>query len=192
MERFPAGSLVLLVLLSPVLLITLLVLTITTKGRPIFVQQRVGHLGRRFRMLKFRTMRLDADRLRDMVENEHKDGPVFKNRLDWRTTRVGKFLRRTSIDELPQLLNVLVGQMSLVGPRPPLPREVAEYRTWHLRRLAVLPGLTCLWQVSGRSEIGFHDWMCMDIWYVTNQSLWIDLKMLLLTPRSVVTCRGAY
>ena len=187
-----AGALVLIVLLSPILLVTFLVLCITTKGRPFFVQQRIGYLGRKFPMIKFRTMRLDADRLQSLVQNEHTQGPIFKNRRDPRVTRVGRWLRRTSIDEMPQLFNVLAGHMSLVGPRPPVEKEVRLYEAWHRRRLAVQPGLTCLWQVSGRSDIGFEDWVRMDIWYTKNQSLGTDLKLLVKTPWCVLTCRGAY
>jgi lipopolysaccharide/colanic/teichoic acid biosynthesis glycosyltransferase len=185
------GALALLVLLSPILLATFLVLVATTRGRPIFCQKRIGHCGRPFTMYKFRTMVLDAAARQHEVPNE-KDGPVFKNRCDPRVTRVGRFLRSTSIDELPQLFNVLAGQMSLVGPRPPVAKEVAEYQPWQRRRLAVKPGLTCLWQVSGRCEIGFEDWVRMDLWYLENQGLWTDLKLLLRTPGSVLSRRGAY
>ena len=186
------GSIMVLFLLSPILLTTLVVLTITTKGRPFFVQQRGGYLGKRFWMIKFRTMRIDAHKMKQQVENEHGNSPVFKNRRDPRITRFGRLLRKTSIDEMPQLINVLMGQMSLVGPRPQIVHEVAAYNAWHRPRLAVRPGLTCLWQVSGRSNIGFKDWVRMDIWYVNNQSLWTDLKLLFLTPWTVITGRGAY
>jgi len=185
------GSIALLVALSPVLLITYLALYITTKGRPIFVQQRVGECGRVFRMFKFRTMCLDAQVRQVAVVNEM-DGPVFKNRLDPRITRLGRILRQFSIDELPQLLNVLLGDMSLVGPRPPIMSEVVKYEAWQRERLSVKPGLTCLWQVSGRNEIGFEDWMRMDIWYVENQTLLTDLKLLVLTPWVVISRKGAY
>jgi lipopolysaccharide/colanic/teichoic acid biosynthesis glycosyltransferase len=185
------GAVVLLVLFAPVMLTTLVVLTFTTKGHPLFVQQRVGLCGRRFRMFKFRTMVLDAASKQHQVANE-KDGPVFKNRRDPRITRIGAFLRSTSIDELPQLVNVLLGDMSLVGPRPPVPAEVAKYQPWQLRRLAVKPGLTCLWQVSGRCEIGFDDWVRMDIWYLRNQNLATDVQLLAKTPMSVLSRRGAY
>ncbi len=185
------GSVALLLLLSPLLLTVFVILLFTTRGRPLIRQQRVGYLGRRFGMYKFRSMRLDADKLQHLVQNEHQ-GPIFKNRRDPRVTRIGRILRRTSIDELPQLFNVLAGQMSLVGPRPPLASEVAQYKPWQRRRLAVQPGLTCLWQVSGRSEIGFEDWVRLDIWYLRNQSLATDLKLLARTPLSVVSCRGAY
>ncbi len=186
-----AGALTLLVLLSPVLLATLVVLTITTRGKPLFSQERVGHCGRRFRMFKFRTMRLDAHKLQHLVKNE-KDGPIFKNRIDPRITKIGRWLRKTSIDELPQLLNVLLGDMALVGPRPPVPQEVANYKPWQRRRLSVKPGLTCLWQVSGRSDVAFEDWVRMDLWYVQHQNLWTDAKLLVRTPLKVITCKGAY
>jgi len=185
-------ALVLLVVLSPVILITTVVLAVTMKGRPFFVQSRAGYLGRRFPMIKFRTMRLDADSIQHEVENEHGNAPVFKNRRDPRITRIGALLRKTSIDEFPQLVNVLLGQMSMVGPRPLPVHEVARFKTWHRRRLATKPGLTCLWQVSGRSEIAFEDWVRMDLWYLKHQSLAVDLKMLAMTLWSVLTCRGAY
>jgi lipopolysaccharide/colanic/teichoic acid biosynthesis glycosyltransferase len=186
-----AGALALVVLLSPVLLVTFLVLLVTTKGRPFFVQERVGLQGHKFWMIKFRTMRLDADRLRHLVRNEQ-SGPVFKNRRDPRITPIGRFLRSTSIDELPQLFNVLLGDMALVGPRPPVASEVVKYEPWQLERLSVKPGLTCLWQVSGRCEIGFTDWVRMDIRYVRSQGLITDVKLLLRTPGSVLSRRGAY
>lgn len=186
------GACALIVLLSPVWVTTLLILTVTTKGRPFYTQTRVGYCGRPFRMFKFRSMRLDADRLQHLVENEHNNGPIFKNRRDPRITRIGAFLRSTSIDEMPQLLNVLLGDMSLVGPRPPVPKEVVEYEPWQLQRLAVKPGLTCKWQVSGRSEIGFEDWVRMDIWYLENQNLRTDVVLLAKTPWSVLSRRGAY
>lgn len=186
-----AGALALLSLLGPVMLAIYAVLWVTTGGRPIYHQIRIGHLGRPFTMLKFRTMRLDADRIQHTVSND-KDGPVFKNRCDPRITWLGRWLRKTSLDETPQLINVLRGEMSLVGPRPPIGREVAKYEPWQRRRLAVKPGLTCLWQVSGRSEVGFESWVRMDLWYVLNQTLWTDLTLLVRTPLSVLTCRGAY
>jgi lipopolysaccharide/colanic/teichoic acid biosynthesis glycosyltransferase len=185
------GSIVLLAAFSPILLVTYLALYISTKGRPIFVQQRVGQCGQLFRMFKFRTMCLDAHVRQQAVVNEM-DGPVFKNRLDPRVTRLGRILRQFSIDELPQLVNVLLGDMSLVGPRPPILSEVTKYEPWQRTRLSVKPGLTCLWQVSGRNEIGFEDWMRMDLWYVQNQNLLTDLKLLVLTPWVVISRKGAY
>jgi len=185
------GALLLLVALSPLMVVTFLVLLVTTRGRPIFVQERIGYCGRKFRMFKFRTMRLDADRLQHLVVNEQ-SGPIFKNRRDPRITTLGRFLRSTTIDELPQLFNVLLGDMALVGPRPPVAKEVIQYEPWQLERLTVKPGLTCLWQVSGRCEIGFADWVRMDIWYARNQCLRTDLHLLLKTPSSVLSRRGAY
>ena len=186
-----AGALVLLAMLAPVMATIYAVLYITTGGRPIFCQTRVGHRGRPFTMYKFRTMRHDAEQIKNQIDNEQ-TGPVFKNRRDPRITTIGRLLRKTSLDETPQLFNVLLGEMALVGPRPPIAREVAEYKPWQRRRLAVKPGLTCLWQVSGRCEIEFEDWVRLDIWYVTNQTLWTDLNLLLRTPISVITGRGAY
>ena len=185
------GALVLLVLLAPVMLTILVVLTITTRGKPLFFQRRAGYLGRPFTMVKFRTMRPDAEQLKQTVPNEA-SGPVFKNRRDPRVTRFGRWLRKTSLDETPQLFNVLLGQMSLVGPRPLVISETAALQPWQRQRLAVKPGLTCLWQVSGRSEVGFSDWARMDIWYVRHQNLLTDCKLLLCTPYSVLSARGAY
>lgn len=185
------GAAALIVLLSPIMLVTWAVLMVTTKGNPIFAQERIGFLGRPFRMYKFRTMELNAIAKQQFVQND-KDGPIFKSFRDPRITRVGRVLRSFSIDETPQLLNVLLGQMSLVGPRPALTNEVRQYEPWQRQRLAVKPGLTCLWQVSGRSEIGFEQWMRMDVWYLENQSLWTDLKLIALTPYSVLSRRGAY
>ncbi len=186
-----AGALVLLILLSPIWLVTLVVLAITTRGKPIFAQVRLGECGRPFVLYKFRTMVFCAEQKQSLVRNEQ-TGPVFKNRRDPRVTRIGRILRATSIDELPQLVNVLLGHMSLVGPRPPVPKEVAQYEPWQLGRLSVKPGLTCLWQVSGRSEIGFEDWVRMDLWYVAHQSVLTDLILLARTPWSVLSGRGAY
>jgi lipopolysaccharide/colanic/teichoic acid biosynthesis glycosyltransferase len=185
------ASLAMILLLSPVLLTLFAVLAITTRGKPLFFQRRAGHLGKSFRMAKFRTMRLDADKIKHTVANESV-GPVFKNRRDPRITRLGRILRKTSLDETPQLFHVLFGKMSLVGPRPLDVREVARFEPWQLRRLAVKPGLTCLWQVSGRSDIGFEDWSRMDLWYVRNQSLLTDLELLWRTPLCVLGCKGAY
>jgi len=185
------GGLGLLIVLWPVMLAVFLVLLVTTRGKPLFSQQRTGYCGRPFRMLKFRTMATDADRQQHEVVNE-KDGPIFKNRRDPRITGLGRLLRKTSLDETPQLFHVLLGQMSLVGPRPLPVRETAAFEPWQRRRLAVKPGLTCLWQVSGRSEIGFEDWMRLDLGYLRKQSLWTDLELLLRTPASVLLGRGAY
>ena len=185
------GSLALILVLSPLLLTLLIVLTISTRGKPLFWQRRAGHLGKTFLMFKFRTMRLGADKIKHTVANESA-GPVFKNRRDPRVTRLGRILRKTSLDETPQLFHVLFGQMSLVGPRPLDVREVARFAPWQVRRLAVKPGLTCLWQVSGRSDIGFEEWSRMDLWYVRNQNLLTDIELLWRTPMSVLGCKGAY
>ncbi len=185
------GALALLAVLGPVMLAVFLVLLITTRGRPLFGQRRAGYCGRPFLMFKFRTMAVDADRRQHEVQNEQ-DGPIFKNRRDPRITRIGRLLRKTSLDETPQLFSVLAGQMSLVGPRPLPVAEVARFKAWHRQRLAVNPGLTCLWQVSGRSEIGFDQWMRLDIRYVRSQNLWTDCKLLLRTPTCVLSGHGAY
>ena len=186
-----AAAIVLLILFSPIIVTTFAVLTFTTRGRPLFLQTRLGHRGRPFTMLKFRTMSADAEAKRNEVGNEQ-DGPIFKNKTDCRITRIGRILRVTSIDEMPQLFNVLAGHMALVGPRPPIGDEVAKYEPWQRRRLSVKPGLTCLWQVSGRSDVGFDRWVEMDIWYVENQNFANDLKLLLKTPWSVLSRREAY
>jgi lipopolysaccharide/colanic/teichoic acid biosynthesis glycosyltransferase len=185
------GALAGFVLFLPILVPVFMILMVTTLGRPFYCQERVGYCGRRFKMIKFRTMRLDADERQDLVPNE-KDGPIFKNKNDPRVTWFGNVLRRTSIDEMPQLFNVLWGDMSLVGPRPALVKEVEDYDPSHWIRLCVMPGLTCLWQVSGRSDVSFEDWIEMDVWYIRNQSLWTDIKLLFRTPWSVVSMRGAY
>ena len=185
------GALGLLLLLGPIMLAVFLVLLVTTRGRPLFWQRRAGYCGRPFLMFKFRTMVADAARRQHEVENE-KDGPIFKNRHDPRVTRLGRLLRKTSLDETPQLFHVLFGRMSLVGPRPLPVEEVDRSQPGQRHRLAVVPGLTCLWQVSGRSEIGFEDWVRLDLWYVRNQSLWTDLVLLARTPQCVITGRGAY
>jgi lipopolysaccharide/colanic/teichoic acid biosynthesis glycosyltransferase len=171
-----------LVLLSPVLTAVALVVLVVD-GRPIlFRQERVGLHGRSFRVLKFRTMVPDAeDRLDDLLEQNEIQGHAFKLSRDPRLSRSGSWLRRTSIDELPQLWNVLKGEMSLVGPRPPLPREVADYDVWHRRRLSMKPGITGLWQVSARDEEEFDRWVEMDLDYIDRWSLWLDLKILLRT-----------
>jgi lipopolysaccharide/colanic/teichoic acid biosynthesis glycosyltransferase len=144
-------------------------------------------------MYKFRSMVDNAEMLRVELETFNEaSGPVFKMKSDPRVTRVGKFVRRTSIDELPQLWNVLVGDMSLVGPRPPIPSEVVKYDPWHRRRLSMKPGLTCLWQISGRSNIGFDQWMKLDLQYIDSWSLWLDIKILLRTIPVVFGGLGAH
>ena len=182
-----------LVLLAPLLGGVALAIKITSPGPVFFRQQRVGHHGRLFQMLKFRSMRQDADKLKEqlLAQNEA-TGPAFKMRHDPRITTVGRFIRKYSIDELPQLWHVLVGTMTLVGPRPVVPEEAADYLDWHRRRFEVKPGLTCIWQVQGRSDVTFDEWMRMDLEYVETRSMWLDLKLLVLTIPAVLTGRGAY
>lgn len=162
-------------------------------GPAIFVQERVGCQGRTFRFFKFRSMYVDAEaRLAELQNHNEMDGPVFKIRNDPRVTAVGRFLRRSSLDELPQLINVLKGEMSLVGPRPALPLEVARYRPSDVVRLSVKPGLTCLWQVRGRSQVDFDTWMEYDREYISRRSIWLDVAILIRTVWVVASCKGAY
>ena len=178
---------------APALGLIALAVRLDSAGPVLFSQTRVGQGGAEFRMLKFRSMRAgseeELEKLRSMNES---DGPTFKMRDDPRITRVGRVLRRHSLDELPQLWNVLRGEMSLVGPRPPIPDEVAEYQDWHLRRLEVRPGLTGLWQVSGRSLLSFDEQVLLDIHYVENWSPWLDLQIILRTIPQVVLADGAF
>jgi exopolysaccharide biosynthesis polyprenyl glycosylphosphotransferase len=181
-----------LVLLSPVLLIIAVAIKFTSEG-PIFYRQvRCGLHGRQFRLVKFRTMIHGAeDRLWEIRHLNEMDGPVFKMRNDPRVTSLGRFLRKFSIDELPQLWNVIKGEMSVVGPRAPLPDEVEHYSLKQRRRLSVKPGITCLWQVSGRSDISFQKWMEMDLQYIDSWTFWLDLRIMLKTIPAVFTGRGA-
>lgn len=177
----------------PIWLAIVIAIRLDSPGPAIFVQERVGLHGRRFRFYKFRSMYVDAEaRLAEVQAHNEMDGPVFKIRKDPRVSNVGAFLRRTSLDELPQLLNVIAGDMSLVGPRPPLPREVEQYRPGDIVRLSVKPGLTCLWQIRGRSNVGFDQWMEFDREYVRNMSLWLDIRILLKTVLVVFSGSGAY
>jgi exopolysaccharide biosynthesis polyprenyl glycosylphosphotransferase len=178
---------------APIWLAIVIAIKLDSPGPAIFVQERVGLNGRRFRFYKFRSMHVDAERrLAELRAQNEVDGPVFKMRKDPRISKVGAFLRRTSLDELPQLLNVLKGDMSMVGPRPPLPREVEKYRPSDIVRLSVKPGLTCLWQIRGRSTLGFETWMEYDREYISNLSLRLDLSILVRTVWAVLSCRGAY
>jgi lipopolysaccharide/colanic/teichoic acid biosynthesis glycosyltransferase len=162
-------------------------------GPVLFVQRRVGKGGKIFKLYKFRSMIIDAEDLKTTLQNlNEKDGPIFKMVADPRITTVGKFMRRHSLDELPQLFNVLFNDMSLVGPRPPLPEEVLNYEPWHLKRLAVKPGLTCTWQISGRSNLSFEEWMRLDVAYIDNWSIGLDLKLIWKTIRVVLNADGAY
>jgi exopolysaccharide biosynthesis polyprenyl glycosylphosphotransferase len=179
-------------LLLPIFMALALAVKLTSRGPIFFRQERVGYHGRPFRMLKFRTMVADAeDRLGDVIHLNEATGPLFKIRDDPRITPVGRFLRKWSLDELPQLWNVLTGDMSLVGPRPPLPKEVAEYEDWMLSRLEVRPGLTGLWQVSGRSDLPFDDYVRLDLFYIENWSLAYDLYIMAKTVPTLLMARGA-
>lgn len=162
------------------------------KGTVFFKQKRVGRNGREFTMLKFRSMYSDAEeRLKDLAKHNEKDGPVFKMKNDPRVTRVGRFIRKTSIDEIPQFINVLRGDMSIVGPRPALSREVAQYDEWQRRRLQVKPGLTCYWQTSpSRDDVSFDDWMSMDLQYIEDASVATDLKLMVRTAGVMLTGQG--
>lgn len=183
-----------ILLLSPVYLSVALLVKVTSPGPVFFVQQRAGLGGKPFPFFKFRSMYVDAERRRKEVlaQNKHKSGPIFKMENDPRITPLGRFLRRSSLDELPQLLNVFRGEMTLIGPRPPRLDEVVKYEPWQRRRLEVKGGLTCIWQVSGRSEIGFEDWVRMDIQYQEKRSFAFDAKLLLKTVGAVLSGRGAY
>jgi exopolysaccharide biosynthesis polyprenyl glycosylphosphotransferase len=189
------AALVLLILFSPLLLLVAILIKVTSQSwrDPIlFGQTRCGLNGRLFTMWKFRTMVVNADAMvAQLREKNEMGGPVFKIKHDPRVTPVGRWLRRLSLDELPQLYNVLIGDMSLVGPRPPLPREVAQYDRWQRRRLSMKPGITCLWQVSGRNNLPFETWMKLDLEYIDNWSLWLDIKILLRTIYAVTTGHGA-
>lgn len=187
------GSAAGLVILSPVFGTTALLIKLEDRGPIFFGQTRVGKWGRIFKMYKFRSMVVGADKMKDtLLEQNESGGVIFKMKRDPRITRVGRVIRKLSIDELPQLFNVLKGDMSLVGPRPPVPREVAEYELSDRRRLEIIPGLTCLWQVSGRSDINFEGQVRLDVQYLESQSLRGDIILLLKTIPAVLSGRGAY
>jgi lipopolysaccharide/colanic/teichoic acid biosynthesis glycosyltransferase len=183
-----------LLVLSPLLFVIILAIRLTSRGPAIYKHTRVGLRGREFTCYKFRSMSDNADRLKDELreQNQHEDGRTFKMARDPRVTPIGRFLRKSSFDELPQLFNVLLGDMSLVGPRPPVPCEVDQYTWDDLRRLEVKPGLTCIWQVSGRSNVPFPKQLQMDIDYIERQSLLLDLQLLLRTVPAVLSAKGAY
>jgi exopolysaccharide biosynthesis polyprenyl glycosylphosphotransferase len=187
-----AGAAAGLLLLSPLLAGVAAIVKMSDGGSVFFRQERVGLNGRRFTLIKYRTMVVGADKMKaELMEHNEADGPVFKIRNDPRVTRLGRFLRKSSMDELPQLWNVLKGEMSLVGPRPPIPSEVDLYERWQRRRLSMRPGLTCLWQISGRSELDFDSWMKLDLHYIDHWSLTLDLIILLKTIPAVLSTRGA-
>lgn len=177
------GSGIGLILLSPIFLLVALAIKIEDpKGKVFFSQERCGENNKLFKMYKFRSMISNAEELLDELMDENEmDGPVFKIKEDPRITKIGRFIRKTSIDELPQLYNILVGDMSIVGPRPAIPHEVEEYNDYQRQRLLVKPGLTCIWQVSGRNSIGFDEWVEMDLEYIEKRNLWMDIKLIFKT-----------
>jgi len=186
------GAFFLVLLLSPLFLLIAIMIKISSPGPVIFKQIRCGLNGRKFTFYKFRSMIANAEEIKPNLEELNEaTGPVFKIKNDPRVTSIGRFLRKTSIDELPQLFNVLKGDMSLVGPRPPLPSEVEKYEWWQRRRLSMKPGLTCIWQVSGRSKLDFDTWMKMDLEYIDNWSLGLDFKILFKTIPAVLSGKGA-
>lgn len=182
----------LLVLALPLLIIALIVVIDSPGASPIYVQERVGINGRKFRFYKFRSMVPNADAMLDsLLDQNEMDGPVFKMKDDPRITRFGRFIRRTSIDELPQLWNVLKGDMSLVGPRPALPREAEQYSDYHRQRLLVRPGLTCYWQIQPRrNSLSFEQWVALDLKYISERSFWLDVKLLFKTVGAVFGQEG--
>ena len=187
------GSILALVLLAPVIALLALIVRATSRGPVFYRSTRIGRGGQPFTFYKLRSMVKDADLKRHHLTHLNEaDGPVFKIERDPRITPIGRFMRSTSLDEVPQFWNVLKGDMSLVGPRPPIPQEVAQYEPWQLRRLDVRPGLTCLWQISGRSRIGFQEWMRLDLEYIRHRSLRLDAKILLRTIPAVLSREGAY
>ncbi len=182
-----------LIVLSPLMLFTALAVKLDSPGPVFFKQTRVGKHGVTFGCYKFRSMYIDAEKRKaDLAVQNEADGPIFKIKNDPRITRVGRLIRKLSVDELPQLINVLRGEMSLVGPRPPVPKEVAQYTVEQLHRLDAVPGITGLQQVSGRSDLNFKRWVELDLQYISEQSVWNDIKILLMTIPAVVTGRGAY
>jgi len=176
----------------PFMLIIAILIKFNSKGPVFYCQIRSGLRGRKFKLFKFRTMVVNSDELRENLEELNEmDGPVFKIKNDPRITRIGRFLRKTSIDEFPQFLNVLIGDMSVVGPRPPIPTEVLQYEPWQLRRISIKPGITCIWQVSGRNETSFDDWMRMDLEYIDNWSIKLDLVLCMKTVGTVLSMNGS-
>ena len=187
------ASLLGLILLSPVFLIVSILIKLESEGEVIFSQTRIGLKGKKFKMYKFRSMVKNAEELKAKLATQNEmSGPMFKMKDDPRVTKVGRFIRKRSIDELPQLINVLKGEMSLVGPRPSLPKEVESFEHWMLKRLEVKPGLTCYWQVSGRNNIDFEDWMKLDLQYVEDRNFCLDLKLIFKTFFVLFGDKNAY
>ena len=182
-----------LILLLPLIPVIVALIKLDSPGSVLFAQKRVGRDGRLFTCYKFRSMVADAESMKkELVDQNEASGAAFKIRQDPRITEIGAFLRKSSLDEMPQLLNVLLGDMSIVGPRPQIPAEVELYEPWHRRRLEVRPGITCLWQISGRSHVGFDEWMRLDVDYVRRRSMKLDLWILLRTLPAVIARKGAY
>lgn len=186
-------SLWFLIMFSPVYLLTILAIKLESPGPAFYFQTRVGKWGKTFKMIKFRSMVMNADKMKDQLMDKNITGGItFKIKDDPRVTKVGKFIRKFSIDELPQFINVLLGDMSIVGPRPPVPREVKEYDLDDRQRLDITPGITCIWQVSGRSDIDFKGQVKLDVQYIQSQSFLSDIKLLLRTIPAVLFGKGAY
>lgn len=183
-----------LLLLMPFFVVLAILIKLESPGPVLFTQTRIGLCGSKFPCWKFRSMYMDAEKRKQslMAENEMHGGTTFKIKNDPRITKIGRFIRKASIDELPQLWNVVVGQMSLVGPRPPIPQEVRKYSAYDKQRLIVKPGITCIWQVSGRSDIPFKDQVRLDVEYIRKRSLWMDVVLLLRTIPAVLLAKGAY
>ena len=183
-----------LIALSPLFLVVAVAIKLTDGGPVLFWQSRVGKWGREFPFPKFRSMVVDAEELKESIldQSHHEDSVTFKMKKDPRVTWIGRIIRKVSIDELPQLWNVLKGDMSLVGPRPPVPKEVELYTLSDRRRLDIIPGITCIWQVSGRGDIPFDEQVQLDVQYIESQSFWMDIKILLKTIPAVLTGKGAY
>lgn len=186
-------TILLLIVLFPLFLLIALIVRLSSPGPIIYRSERIGLCGKPFQFPKFRSMYVDSDKkLQQLLSENEKDGPIFKIKNDPRITPVGRFLRKYSLDELPQLISVLRGEMSLVGPRPPIRREVEQYDEVAMRRLTVKPGITCYWQVMGRSDLTFDEWMELDNRYINEMSFLVDLSIVLRTPGAVVRGRGAY
>lgn len=176
-----------LILLLPVFIVLALAVKITSPGPVFYRSFRVGRGGQLFPFVKFRSMRADADKVLEKLQTQNeKDGPIFKMKRDPRITPIGRFLRKYSLDELPQLWSVFVGHMSMVGPRPPIPREVEHYDDFAKRRLTVKPGITCYWQIMGRSNLTFEEWMALDNRYIDEMSFWTDIKIIAKTPKAIL------
>jgi lipopolysaccharide/colanic/teichoic acid biosynthesis glycosyltransferase len=178
---------------SPLLVAAGVAVMLTSRGPVFYAQDRIGRHGKIFRFVKFRTMKVGADQLKEGLGDDNEaDGPIFKIKRDPRITRVGRFMRKLSIDELPQLFHVVAGHMSLVGFRPPLIDEYEQYGDWERQRVRAKPGITCIWQISGRSDLDFRTWISMDLEYIETWSLWLDFKILVLTVPAVLSGKGAY